>query len=141
MRRIALAATAALAACTSPTPPPEPGPLDTFFQPIGIEYEIRLEELRPRIDLFVFADRLEFRTRGKGGCGCSQEDLWREFDLAPIEVMALVTHPAQNPQHLNRVNIDHIKPSHRSRPHPPAVAGKAQYITNSQRARANHLRL
>ena len=69
----------------------------------------------PGVDLLVLAERLEARLGGKGRGRRAEEDLGRELDLAPVQVLALVAHPAQDPQHLDRVEVDDVHAATRRR--------------------------
>ena len=83
--------------------------LQPDVQPIGVEDQVGLEELRPGVDLLVLADGLESRLRGEGRGGRPQEILGWLLKVAPVQVTAFVTHAAQQPQHLDRVDVDHVR--------------------------------
>jgi len=119
-----------------------PGQLvEPHFEAVGVVDQVGLEELRPGVDLLVLAQGLEFGPRGERRCRRAQEHLGRELDRTPVEVVALVAHPAQHPQHLHRIQINDVQPSQRRRPHAPAVAGEHQHVAHAQGARPQHLRL
>ena len=109
--------------------------------PPDVEDQVGLEELRARVDLLLFAQCLEFRVGRKGGGCCAQENLRRKFDLAPIQVLALIAHAAQDPKHLHRIEVVDLHLLAWGRGEPCAVAADAQDVADTERGRADHFAL
>ena len=71
----------------------------------------------------------------------AQEELGREFDLAPIEIVTFVAHPAQDPEHLDGIQVVDVHAAARLGRQHGTVAGDTQDIAHAQRGRAEDLAL
>jgi hypothetical protein len=103
--------------------------------------EVALEELRACVRFLQFAQGLDARCRGRGRRGGAEEQARRTCDGAAVQVLLLVAHAPQDPQHLDRVEIPEVHAPLRRRPLPRVVAGQAEHVADAERRGAQDLRL
>src|SRR5512145_1004572 len=75
------------------------------FQSISIKDQICLEELRAGIDFLVLAQGLELWIGGERRSCRAQEKFRSKFDLPPVKKPAFIAHSAQDPKHLDCVEV------------------------------------
>ena len=101
-------------------------------QPLGESIQIidtlGLNEISAGIDLLVLADRLEFWFRSIRRGSSTEEIHRRELDVATVKVFSLVPHAAEQPEHLDRIEVEDVTSSHRNRALAGVVSGKAEDV-------------